>query len=279
MASESAVTIETADLCFAYDGRRILDAVAIRAEPGEVVGLIGPNGSGKSTLIKVLSAVLGGYEGSARVGGREIGELPRKELARLVAVVPQEPSFSFPFTALEIVLMGRHPHLAGLAFESDRDIGLARQALERCGAREFESRTIHELSSGERQRVVFARALAQQPRALLLDEPASFLDIRHQVELYDTVRELVGERRCTVLTVLHDLNLAAEYCDRIYLLREGRVVAGGATDAVFTYSNLTRVFDTEVYVDTHSLTGKLLVLPLSGNARRRLGDNEPTDES
>ena len=121
--------------------------------------------------------------------------------------------------------MGRHPHLAGLAFESRQDVDLAREALERCGAAQLASRSIHELSSGERQRIVFARALTQQPRSLLLDEPASFLDIRHQVALYDIVRQQVAERGCSVLTVLHDLNLAAEYCDRIYLLRDGRIEA------------------------------------------------------
>jgi iron complex transport system ATP-binding protein len=267
---ETGVTVETVALRFAYDEREVLDRVDLRATPGEVVGLVGPNGSGKSTLVKVLSGVLDGYAGSALVSGREVRDLPRAELARQIAVVPQEPAFGFPFTALEIVLMGRHPHLAGLAFESDRDIDLARQSLRRCGVDHLASRTIQELSSGERQRVVFAKALAQEPGALLLDEPASFLDIRHQVELYEIVRERAREQGGTVLTVLHDLNLAAEYCDRIYLLREGRVEAQGPTEEVFTYANLTRVFETEVYVDTNSLTGKLLVVPLSGRARDKL---------
>jgi len=272
MASDAGVQIETRDLGFAYGSRSVLVGVELTAAPGEVVGLLGPNGSGKSTLVRVLSGVLSGYAGSAQVGGCEISEFPKRELAGQLAVVPQEPSFGFPFTALEIVLMGRHPHLAGLAFESDRDIDLARRALERCGAAAFAERPIQELSAGERQRVVFAKALAQEPRALLLDEPASFLDIRHQVELYDTVRGLAHDDGRTVLTVLHDLNLAAEYCDRIYLLREGRVEAGGTTAEVFSYANLTRVFETEVYVDTHDLTGRLLVLPLSGRVRRRLRD-------
>jgi iron complex transport system ATP-binding protein len=127
------------------------------------------------------------------------------------------------------------------------------------------------LSSGERQRVVFARALTQQPRSLVLDEPASFLDIRHQVALYDIVRQQVTDRGCSVLTALHDLNLAAEYCDRIYLLREGRVEADGSTGEVFTYANLRRVFDTDVYVDTNALTGKMLVVPLPGRVQSERG--------
>ncbi len=269
MASETGVTLQTTDLCFAYNGRRVLDGIGLRADPGEVVGLVGPNGSGKSTLIRVLSGVLGGYSGSARIGGDEVRQLAPVDLARQLAVVPQEPTFSFPFTALQVVLMGRHPHLAGIAFESARDVELARQALAHCGAADLASRTIQELSSGERQRVVFAKALAQQPRALLLDEPASFLDIRHQVELYDVVRERAHETGSTVLTVLHDLNLAAEYCDRIYLLREGRIEATGPTAEVLTYANLTRVFETEVYVDTNTLTGKLLVVPLSARSRQK----------
>ncbi len=270
MASERGAKLEVADLGFAYDGHTVLEGIDLHAEPGEVVGLIGPNGSGKTTVIKILSGVLGGYRGTIRLDRREMAGLGPREIARLLAVVPQEPAFSFPFTALEIVLMGRHPHLAGLTFESDRDVELARAALERCGAADLAGRPIQELSSGERQRVVFAKALAQQPGAFLLDEPASFLDIRHQVELYDVVRALAEERGCAVLTVMHDLNLAAEYCDRIYLLKDGRAEAGGPTEEVLTYTHLKHVFGTEVYVDLNDLTGKLVVLPLSRRARERL---------
>jgi iron complex transport system ATP-binding protein len=273
-AEARGVRLETRAVGFSYSGKTALEDISLLVEPGEVVGLLGPNGSGKSTLIKILSGILPQYAGSARVDGTEVRKARRRDLASKLAVVPQETSFGFPFTVLETVLMGRHPHLAGLAFETQQDVELARAALDRCGAVHLADRTIQELSSGERQRVVFARALAQEPRALLLDEPTSFLDIRHQTELYDLVRELALADGTAVLTVLHDLNLAAEYCDRIYLLRQGRLAAAGPTGEVFTYANLTTVFETEVYVDTNDLTGQLLVVPLSGRVRRELAERE-----
>lgn len=259
MASELKATA----LYFKYDAAEILQGVSLEVSTGRVAGLLGPNGSGKSTLLKILSGVLPPDRGNVEILGRPLDEFSRRELSRRVAVVPQESQFGFPFSVLEVVLMGRHPHLGGIAFESREDIDIARHALDRCGASHLAERCIHELSTGERQRVVFARALSQQPSILLLDEPASHLDIRHQVELYDIVRELALEEGCTVLTVLHDLNLAAEYCDRIYLLSGGRIEAGGPASEILTYSNLVRVFDADIYIDTNSLTGKPLIGPMS----------------
>lgn len=265
--------LELRAVSYRYRDRGALDGVSLQVGPGEIVGLLGPNGSGKSTVVGVVSGVRRGYTGSARLDGREIREWSPRDLARTMAVVPQESSFGLPFSALEVVLLGRHPHLEGLGFESARDIAVARNALARCGAAELADRDILELSAGERQRVVFARALAQQPSCLVLDEPASFLDVRHQVELYDRVRELADDG-LAVLSVLHDLNLAAEYCDRLVLLRDGRVLADGSTAEVFTYARLRECFDTEVYVDLNHLTGKMLALPMSGRVQRRLRDRD-----
>jgi len=263
--------LQVRGLGFGYGTRPVLDGIDLDLHAGEVVGLVGPNGSGKSTLLKILSGVLADYAGSVRLHGRELSAIPARELARVVATVPQETGAGLPFTALEVVLMGRHPHLGAFAFEGARDLHLARTALARAGAADFADRDIRTLSSGERQRVVFARALAQEPRVMLLDEPTSFLDLRYQVELYDLTREQALEHGVAVLTALHDLNLAAEYCDRLVLLAGGRVYAAGPTDAVLTYAHLTAVFGTDVYVDTNDLTGKLLVIPLSSRARRALG--------
>lgn len=271
--NDDRISIEATGLSFSYGKRRVLHDVTLRVGPGEIVGLLGPNGSGKSTILKIVSGVLAGYSGCVRLAGRDVRDMSRRDIPRRLAMVPQESVFGFPFSVLEVVLMGRHPHLAGLAFESRADIKIAKDALARCDSLALASRSIQELSSGERQRVVFARALAQQPQILLLDEPASFLDIRHQIGIYDIVRDLALEQECTVLTALHDLNLASEYCDQVYLLSDGCMVAGGATSEILSYSNLTRVFNTKVYVDVNALTGKPLIVPLSNHpiaTRKRL---------
>jgi iron complex transport system ATP-binding protein len=274
MPEASGSLLAVRALGFVHPNGLGVEAINLAVERGEIVGLLGPNGAGKSTLVRLLSGVARGYRGSIRLVGDELRALGRREIARRVAVVPQEPRLELPFTVLEVVLLGRHPHLSGLAFESDADLASARSALERVDALAFEARPLAELSSGERQRVVVARALAQATPLLLLDEPASALDLKHQVQLFDLLRELASEGR-GVVAVLHDLNLAAEYCDRVVLLREGRVAAAGETAATLTYAHLTRVFGTEIYVDVHDLTGGLVVTPLSARARRHLEASAP----
>jgi iron complex transport system ATP-binding protein len=263
---------------FAYRGGHGLAGIDFELAAGELVGVLGPNGAGKSTLVRVLSGVSGPYRGSVRLLGDELASLSRREVARRLAVVPQENPRDVPFSALETVLLGRHPHASGLAFESEADLALAAAALARVEAGGLAHRPLAELSSGERQRVVVARALAQATPVLLADEPTSFMDLRYQVELFDLLRALAREGRA-VAAVLHDLNLAAEYCDRVVLLAGGRVAAAGATAEVLTYANLTRVYGTEVYVDVNDLTGGLVVTPLSARARARLGSPRGGGES
>ncbi len=275
MPDQPVIALAARDLTYRHPGGAGVEGIDLALAAGEVVGLLGPNGAGKSTLVRLLSGVLAPQRGRVELFGEAVEELAPRERARRLAVVPQEPVFELPFTALEVALLGRHPHLSGLAFESDSDVAAARRALARCGVGALADRPIGALSSGERQRVVFARALAQATPVLLLDEPASFLDLRYQVELFDRVRELAGEGRA-ILAVLHDLNLAAEYCDRVILLRKGRIFASGGAAETLTYANLTRVYDTEIYVDVNDLTGSLVVTPLSARARRRLAGGDPS---
>lgn len=266
----SATTVlEASGVSFRYGDNRVLDDVSLALHGGEMLGVIGPNGSGKSTLLRLLSGVLRAEGGEVELHGRAVGSYSQRELARRVAVVPQETLIEFPFSVTEVVLMGRSPHLGGFAFEGDRDIGVARRAMQRTGVLHLAKRSIHELSGGERQRVILARALAQEAQVFLLDEPAAFLDIRHAVELYDLLDDLLEEGK-SVLTVLHDLNLAAMYCDRVGLLKNGRLMQVGAPAEVITYANITAAYETEVYVDTNDITGAVNVLPLSRVYREQL---------
>lgn len=254
---------------FAYRREEVLRGIDLTVEPGTTLGIIGPNGSGKSTLIRILSGALAPGSGSVFLGHQSLAYLAPAERARRIAVVPQETHVEFAFTVMETVLMGRAPHLGRFAFEGDHDVAIAEAAMRRTGVEHLAERSLHELSGGERQRVILARALAQDAEVMLLDEPAAFLDIRHEVEIYDLLGELAREGR-TIVSVLHDLNLAALYCDRIALMQEGRIVAMGSPEAVITYPSITAVYGVDVYVDRNDITGAINVLPLSRRYRDAL---------
>jgi len=254
---------------FGYRREQVLHGISIGIECGETLGIIGPNGSGKSTLLRILSGVLEPHAGSVQLFGRPLAAYTPVERARKIAVVPQETAVEFPFTVTETVLMGRAPHLGRFALEGDLDLEAARSAMRRTGVLHLADRSLHELSGGERQRVILARALAQDAAILLLDEPAAFLDIRHEVEIYDLLHDLKQEGR-TVVTVLHDLNLAALYCDRVALMKDGRLVALGSPAEVITYKAITEVYEVDVYVDRNDVTGAINVLPLSRRYRELL---------
>ncbi len=258
-------------ISFAYDAEPVIADLSFVLRPGENLGIIGPNGSGKSTLIRLLSGVLEPGRGHVRLFQRPLSAYDRREIARAIAVVPQETSIEFPYSVTEIVLMGRSPHFGGFAFEGDRDVEIAHAAMRRTAVEHLAHRSIHELSGGERQRVILARALAQEAPVMLLDEPAAFLDIRHEVEIYDLLRDLQTEGK-SIITVLHDLNLAALYCDRVGLLCNGRFRSLGTPAEVITYATITEVYETEVYVDRNDITGAVNVLPLSRRYREALAD-------
>ncbi len=237
-----------------------LKDVSFEVRDGEILGFLGPNGSGKTSLLKLLGKLLKPERGSIELFGTDVGALPQSAMARLVAFVPQEQQQVFPFTVLETVLMGRYPHRSQinfgvLAWERESDIALARQAMQEMDVDHLASRSIHEVSSGERQRAMIARALAQQPRVLLLDEPTSFLDLNHQVEICRVLRMLNEERELGVVLVSHDLNLASQYCDRLLLMEKGRIVRIGTPDEVIRRDVLESVYRCSVLVDRHPESG------------------------
>ena len=246
--SEDCKALKTEDAHFSYDGEEALAGVTLEVERGRYVSLIGPNGAGKTTLLRLISGVLEPSRGKVEILGRDAAELTRREMARRVAVVPQETAIIFPFTAEEVVLMGRFPHLSPYGFESAGDLAVAREAMRLTETEAFAERAIQDLSGGERRRVIIARALAQEADILLLDEPTAFLDIKHQVEITALVQRLKKERDLTVVAASHDLNLAAAFSDTLVLLRRGKVFACGPPDQVVREEVLSEAYGTGVYV-------------------------------
>jgi iron complex transport system ATP-binding protein len=244
-----------------YGSRLILHDVSLRVEGGEVLALVGPNGAGKSTLIRVISGVVPARAGEARLDGLDLLRLSPAKRARRVAVVPQMIHLPEAFTVGEIVLMGRTPHLPLWAGESRRDCEIAWRAMCRAHVEELSDRRTDELSGGEQQRVVLARALAQEPQVLLLDEPTAHLDLKFQVGVLELVRSIASESNLAVLMTLHDLNLASLYADRVAVLQTGQIVADGLASEVFTSDLLSRVYGVHVTVGTHPLTDMPVVLP------------------
>lgn len=248
--------LEVREVDFAYrPGKPVLRCVSCSVGEGEIVGLIGPNGSGKSTLLRLMDGLLNPGGGEILLRGRPVSRVPRGELARTIAVVSQEQPMPFPYRVREVVMMGRSPHLGRLRFEGSGDIEIAREAMEMTAVEELADRKMGELSGGERQRVWIARALAQEPEIMLLDECTVFLDIRHQILFFDLLRSLHRSRRIAVLFVTHDVNLAARYAERLVMLDRGEVRAAGPVWDVLTEQNIREVYGTDVLVDRHPTTG------------------------
>ena len=235
-------------------GTPVLRSVSFAARAGQVTGLVGPNGAGKSTLLRVAAGVLRPDAGSVRLGAAGLSELPARERARQIAYLPQHEA-AHPFTALETVLMARYPHLTRFALEGADDRRIAREAMARTEARQFEGRQLDRISGGERQRVLLARALAQQARVLLLDEPVAGLDLRHQLTAMETLRSEVAGGEVAAVVALHDVWLASRYCDRLTLISDGEVVAEGTPAEVFTLQRFREVFGVEAVVEHESGTG------------------------
>ena len=250
--------ISTQDLSYEIEGNLLLDGVTMHANRGQLVGLIGPNGAGKSTLLRTISGILRNRDGSVQLDGTDIKDLSTREVATTLALVPQIAPYTYGFTSIELVLMGRYPHLGRFQIEGREDDRIAREAMRLTEIEEFADRTLDTLSGGERQRVFVARALAQQPSILLMDEPTANLDVLHQLKVLDLVRQLVNDG-LTAVAAIHDLNMAARYCDRLVLLSGGRVIAEGPPDEVLTPETIETAFGVKSSVYQDPATGSLAV--------------------
>ncbi len=237
------------DLGHAYGRRPVLDSITFSVHEGEFFVIIGPNGSGKTTLVKAISGALRPRKGKVEVLGRSMQNTSRRVLARHVAVVPQTPPADVPFTSAEVVLMGRSPHLGLLAVEKRNDLALAERAMSFTNVQHLAGRRLDQLSAGERQRVLIARAICQQPRIIVLDEPTAPLDLAHQIQVMDLLERLRNEEGVTIVMVSHDLNLAAMYADRLLLLKGGRIVSLGRPEDVLTFETLEQAYGCVLLVD------------------------------
>ncbi len=255
------------DIRCGYDGREVLRGLNIAVASGEFVGVLGPNGSGKSTLLRAMTGVLPVTSGEVRLFGEPLRDLGRRTIARRVGVVPQAGSTPFEFTVREVVGMGRTPHIGRLHGETDQDRVAIEAALERTDTRDLADRLISELSGGEAQRVIVARALAQEPELLLLDEPTAFLDLNHQIEVFELLRRLNRDEGLTVLCISHDVNLASLYCDRLVLLRDGLVADEGRPCDVITPERIKHVYGASVLVDDETPSGRPRVTLLRSTPR------------
>lgn len=252
--------IRTDDLHAMLGGTEILHGIDFTAGDRSLVGVIGPNGSGKSTLLKCIYRVLKPSEGAVFVDGQPLSEYRVRDSAKKIAVLAQHNFYNFEFTVQDVVLMGRAPHKRALERDSAADFKIVHEAMERVGVAPLRDRLFSTLSGGEQQRVLLARALAQQTPCLILDEPTNHLDIKYQLELLDLVRSL--DR--TVIAAIHDLNIAAMYCDTIFVMQSGRIVAAGAPRDVLTRSLIRSVYevDTDVFTDSDGLL-RVLFYPQS----------------
>ena len=259
--------LRVADVSYRYPSRRgtpgeVVHGVDVSIGRGSLTGLLGPNGCGKTTLLKLLAGVLTPDRGHIELDGRRLRALTRREIARRVAMVPQDTHPAFDYTALEMVLMGRHPHLGAFELEGPADVAIAREAMASTGTVALAGRAFMTLSGGEKQRVVIASALAQSPDILLLDEPTASLDLGYQLEVASLLAQLNRQRGVTMVLATHDLNLAASLCDRLVLVREGGVLADGPTADVLTPDLIRRLYDVDADVRYHDAAGHLTVVPV-----------------
>ncbi|HYR74473.1 MAG TPA: ABC transporter ATP-binding protein [Pyrinomonadaceae bacterium] len=254
--------LEAKNITVNYGPREAVADVSLRAEPGEIIAIIGPNGAGKSTLLRTLNASLRATRGEVLLDGMPLQSLARRAIARRIAVVAQEAELRFPVTVMQFVLGGRYAWSSAWGWETDRDVEIARGILGETELESFATRLMSELSGGERQRAVLARALATEAKVLLLDEPTANLDLAHQATMLRLVRGRCDKRESAAVVVTHDVNLAAEFSDRVLLLKNGQEIAAGTPRQVLNAQLLRTVFGLEVIVDAHPITGAPRITPV-----------------
>lgn len=237
------------NVSFAYKSDEILHNISFNVRPGRIVGIVGPNGCGKTTLLKCLNKTLSPFEGVVFLNDSSIKEFSCKEIAREVGMVPQFSASSLPFTVMDIVMMGRDPHIKGLGGETKHDVEIVCEAMEMTGILHLARRASTELSGGEMQRVVIARAFTQEPRVLLLDEPTSSLDIKYQLEIIRVLKEITMRKNIASILVSHDLNMTARYCDELIVMSQGKIAAAGTPKDVLTVDLIKEVYgiETKIY--------------------------------
>ncbi len=251
--------LRVSDVSFRTDGF-ILKDIKFEVEKGDFIAIVGPNGSGKTTLLRLIAKVLRPTGGVIYLDGRDLKEISVYELARIVGVVPQEYNLDLGFKAEEIVLMGRFPYLRRFQFGDLRDLEIAYESMKMVRCEDLIGKVVRNLSGGEKQKVMIARALAQRPRLLLLDEPVSHLDINHQIEIMNLLKSLTG-KGMTVIATFHDLNLAIQYCNKVLMIKDGEIVSYGRTEEVLNVENIRYVFGIDVIIKKNPVTGKYYIIP------------------
>ncbi len=239
------ILISASDLSLTYNGHRVVDGFNLQLREKSIVGLIGPNGSGKTTVLRGLAGLLEPVSGTALIAGKQAGRMDKQLRARMVGWVPQQESSAWPLTVQEVVRLGRAPHRGWFMPFTPGDTEIVEQSLDRADLLPLKNRPVTKLSGGEFQRVLIARVLAQEPRVLILDEPTTSLDIHHQIQVLDLVRRLVREQGLSIIMAIHDLNLAARYCDNLVLMHNGRQISSGLPEEVLTPENFRMVFGVE----------------------------------
>ncbi|MCP3799940.1 ABC transporter ATP-binding protein [Allokutzneria sp. A3M-2-11 16] len=279
MTAAARVRLRAEGLSLGYGENRVVEGLDLDVIDGTITAVIGPNGCGKSTLLRALGRLLAPQEGHVLLDGKRIDKTPTREVAKIVGVLPQTPVAPDGLTVGDLVARGRHPHQAWYRQWSADDEGAVSEALRMTGMLEFAERTLDQLSGGQRQRAWISMALAQGTDLLLLDEPTTYLDLAHQVDVLDLVQQLHDQAGRTVIMVLHDLNLAARYSDRLIAMRDGKIVAQGAPQDVLTEQLLSDVFDLDARVVPDPVAGTPLVVPIGSRHRVRVDSAAPADDT